>query len=518
VDSDTSQQVVEVVLEDRRFQVAAGGGVRKKNSLWFVVIGSALFWSWGFLCYLSPVMFPEHISAETSIGIEYGFFASQAGAATFAVFVILVSKWRSIVIRRQVFFASALLMSLSAAALFWSLWNEVLWLTIVAGVVDGICVPLFGVAWGTRYSLGSKRIRPLVVLSFLLAYLLYFVVSNIPSPVSVILVCLMPLVSWIMWSSDALARHKSTLEVFPSKQQEGDGSSPGEIVAGTWETKILPWGSLSVLLAASFIGNLVASVVMGRGYSGVESLFSGGVLVCACIATMVLVPLTARRNSLSVSSVYRITITFTAVGLVSIMVLGFSGVAFGGALVQGSALFLQVIIIVIVTQSTQELGISPLLSFSVGQGVIAAVVFLANILGKQVHGVFGRGELVLDAVCGIGLLALFFMLIGRASGSRHKSEKPATDSESESVSNDGESKNSDNLFEERIGEFTQEKGFTKREAEIFSYLVKGRSLPYIADILFVTTGTVKTHTTNIYRKLDVHSRQEVIDVFEGFNL
>ena len=50
---------------------------------------------------------------------------------------------------------------------------------------------------------------------------------------------------------------------------------------------------------------------------------------------------------------------------------------------------------------------------------------------------------------------------------------------------------------------------------MFGYLARGRSLPYIADALFVTTGTVKTHTVHIYRKLQVNSKQELMDLFEA---
>ena len=32
----------------------------------------------GFLCFLSPALFPERGGLDASIGLEYGFFASQA--------------------------------------------------------------------------------------------------------------------------------------------------------------------------------------------------------------------------------------------------------------------------------------------------------------------------------------------------------------------------------------------------------------------------------------------------------
>jgi DNA-binding NarL/FixJ family response regulator len=61
---------------------------------------------------------------------------------------------------------------------------------------------------------------------------------------------------------------------------------------------------------------------------------------------------------------------------------------------------------------------------------------------------------------------------------------------------------------------------TPREAEIFGYLLQGRSLPYISEKLFISNGTVRTHVRNIYKKLKVHSRQELIDLidFEGDRL
>ncbi|MDU2447383.1 MAG: LuxR C-terminal-related transcriptional regulator, partial [Eggerthella sp.] len=69
---------------------------------------------------------------------------------------------------------------------------------------------------------------------------------------------------------------------------------------------------------------------------------------------------------------------------------------------------------------------------------------------------------------------------------------------------------------ERATRFAQSYGLTNRETEVLGYLARGRTLPYIADALFVTTGTVKTHTTHIYRKLDVNSRQELLDQLDAF--
>ena len=51
---------------------------------------------------------------------------------------------------------------------------------------------------------------------------------------------------------------------------------------------------------------------------------------------------------------------------------------------------------------------------------------------------------------------------------------------------------------------------------MFGLIVKGRDLPYIADKLVVSKNTVRTHMKNIYVKLGVHSKQEVIDLVDAF--
>jgi DNA-binding CsgD family transcriptional regulator len=56
------------------------------------------------------------------------------------------------------------------------------------------------------------------------------------------------------------------------------------------------------------------------------------------------------------------------------------------------------------------------------------------------------------------------------------------------------------------GEDTLFEPLSERELEVLTLLASGRSNSEIARDLFVSVGTVKTHTNNIYRKLGVHNR------------
>lgn len=55
-------------------------------------------------------------------------------------------------------------------------------------------------------------------------------------------------------------------------------------------------------------------------------------------------------------------------------------------------------------------------------------------------------------------------------------------------------------------------GLSNREAEVAALIAQGRSKNYIAETLFVSQNTVRTHAKNAYAKLDVHSNQELIDL------
>ncbi len=55
-------------------------------------------------------------------------------------------------------------------------------------------------------------------------------------------------------------------------------------------------------------------------------------------------------------------------------------------------------------------------------------------------------------------------------------------------------------------------GLTKREQEVLSYLLEGRSHPYIRDTLYISKSTVDTHVRHIYAKTGVKSKQELIDL------
>ena len=56
---------------------------------------------------------------------------------------------------------------------------------------------------------------------------------------------------------------------------------------------------------------------------------------------------------------------------------------------------------------------------------------------------------------------------------------------------------------------------TPREREVLSLLARGRTAAYIGRSLGIAPDTAKTHIRSIYRKMDIHTQQELIDLIES---
>lgn len=111
------------------------------------------------------------------------------------------------------------------------------------------------------------------------------------------------------------------------------------------------------------------------------------------------------------------------------------------------------------------------------------------------------------------LLALIFLGVGIWLGIRFNQKNKEkhiqnaqntvrTDSLGEGVINSEKSgideKNLENL------------GISKRESEVLALLATGMSNQEIADALFISQNTVKTHTSRLFEKLDVKNRTQAI--------
>ena len=91
-----------------------------------------------------------------------------------------------------------------------------------------------------------------------------------------------------------------------------------------------------------------------------------------------------------------------------------------------------------------------------------------------------------------------------AAGSSHAASERAPRSDDAAISLEEKMK-------QQIDVVSQEYGLTKRETEVVLLTAQGFSCAYISQKLVVSNSTVRFHQQNAYRKLGVHSRNELIE-------
>lgn len=70
----------------------------------------------------------------------------------------------------------------------------------------------------------------------------------------------------------------------------------------------------------------------------------------------------------------------------------------------------------------------------------------------------------------------------------------------------------------KCARIAEDYGLSAREAEVFVLLAKNKEAKAIADELFISFNTARTHIRKIYGKLDVHSRRELMDLIEDYRV
>lgn len=69
------------------------------------------------------------------------------------------------------------------------------------------------------------------------------------------------------------------------------------------------------------------------------------------------------------------------------------------------------------------------------------------------------------------------------------------------------------LSNQDMGEKYSDYGLTKKEQQVVDFICLGKSNQAIADAMFVSVPTIKTHVQHIFQKMQVSSRQQVISQF-----
>lgn len=149
-------------------------------------------------------------------------------------------------------------------------------------------------------------------------------------------------------------------------------------------------------------------------------------------------------------------------------------------------------------------------AFSIALGVSVLAMAAGWLTGDIVYSTYGHERYFLSIAlgcattvfCTIGFSAKNFPSL-TTSGEGARKLAAATEDESES----GYQRHS---FDELIVRIAPDYNLSKREVEVFALLARGFGTEYISSQLTVSPYTVRSHRRNIYKKLDIHSQEELL--------
>lgn len=412
-------------------------------------------------------------------------------------------------------FAAGLLLSLPGFSYVYcfTLGHSSLALSVVSGVLLGLSCALSFVLWQIVYANeGQSRASVYLPFASLVAVGICLVMFVIPAAlVALCLICVLPMASaYTLW------RSAHDMEPFAARSWQPYRRS---VVADVWKPVLcasvvcFAW-SLSSHLPAPYEASHIVAMLLGLG--------------CACCA----VALIGLRSHASMGAFDVYQAIFPVIGIVLFVpaLLGSQWTSFTvGVLTFGARLMTLLTLMLCATYSART-QFSPGLIYLVCAFPLQAASFVGDTAGfLMVPGLFAQAASAFQ-IPAAGFIVCFVGLVVASLGKRPRSlaepvddtllinptpqEQPASKPDAGAAPIEAASKDAD----EETGGASLPPALaaelSAREVEVVDLLLKGNTIAAISRKLFISENTTRGHMKRIYRKFNVHSRQELIDTFE----
>ncbi|MBS5450663.1 MAG: LuxR family transcriptional regulator [Coriobacteriia bacterium] len=403
-------------------------------------------------------------------------------------------------------------------------------------LVQALCGLLMGAGLSGNFtlwvSLFSSRETPLdargIIGGTLLGGLLYFVLAWLPN----LAICLVSIL--VIAPGTSLALAWCNFRLHPACHA-CDGE-PGEVAfyggAVTFpqehaaRRKHLKKGILSLLAPCLTIGLIGAAMQLTRLLSvglGSSELIVGNVNSLALIASpLILLALFERSNyHVDMGAFQRVCAPLIAVVALGLPILG-SWYGYVLAFVLYTIFSCASMMgILACNQVARHYRIPPVAMYALAFGIIYTMRYLPSLVSSALGMLAGRpgtGLLVtpgLEEQLWCALLCVTLMFVAYVFSDRYRRAQEAADVYSWESEIEPRYRQIVQTTEDVVRRFGESVGLTSREVEVLVPLFKGRTVPLIAEELGVTQNTVRFHCKNVYEKLGVHSKQELIALVES---
>ena len=383
----------------------------------------------------------------------------------------------------------------------------------VFAVLIGVTSAWLVLQWAERYAaLARGRVTTLSLLSFLCGLFVYFLFIALPAPITTVTAVMLPLFS---------GASMAFCEIDGARVLSADGEKSER--GATGETHLLPRFSIGLLLSAfavfvfALCGEMLRAFSLQLTNAGVNEMGSlyllGGTLGLLALTTYLIAPVGRRdRKRITLSLVRNILIIMAAAFLLAPFLSGISLSVSYGIFGAGFWCF-RAISWIMCLLIVARFGYRPVRAVGVMDGAFALSVVVSTQLNSWLVETIKVGGTELTTVALITVFVLMFIVVVVLNGKETGGVLRETVGDDDSHRS-GSAVPRDEEISFCIDGIAEEYGLSPREAEVALLLAKGRSLPFIQNELYISSGTAQTHARHIYKKLDIHSRQEFLDIVE----
>lgn len=412
-------------------------------------------------------------------------FAASTACTVTSAALLIVGMALSIIVLRVPTFAfgvqeSTILLALSGATL---------------GAGDALMLLVWGRFCGT---LSLRTTYLFVLLSYLAALAAYTLVVEFPPPV--LMACATVGIGIIPMLLGKSLEHRNVVV-----------ESPTPAVLKKAANAL--WRPVLLTALFAFLSN-VTLFASGQQSAGVWESQWTSTAVTFIVVLLLFLPLALFPKRMNIGAAYRIALPLSTGGFLLMAFLWNGGGGFANALVAMGWLIADVISWCIVSDAVYETRAPAFLLYGVSEGIVGIGSLMGVGVGFFFAETMGSGTMALMALALAAIylssIAIMFILKDRPLPALSRN---ATDEE------DAAPAEPTPIREDRVqatcAALAQRAGLTPREADILGCLAQGRNTQYMAEKFCVSENTVKSHVRNVYRKLDVHSKQDIIDIINS---
>ncbi len=513
-------------------------GTDSTGDINLLCVGFGIFQAW--LCIAifgtSSIFSPSDlIPAFPALPAEFSLVVLNSFMITLGVCLLLLALSNQLLLKFYVGKSALILATILAAAGTYLIYASCVggtsgwFIAVFSGIAMGAGASLMTVLWGTafsRYEFATIILNAIIAIVIGIA-IYVLLVHWIPTPFSGLIIGLFPIIGAILlWRLTPTPYYN---------RQEIPIFHPLPVNRTSFVLRI----GIPTLIFGFILGALrYICVIDVLPISNITSQLVIGAAACAGIIAVIVTVMISKGGSYW-DTIFRCLVPVIAISIFCIPFLA-SGTALPACffLIAGYVCF-EMLMWFLFSDISQTFRLSPIFVFGLGRGILEIGAFIGTLLAQPIFsdtfsGVFVNAEwtagLLLALVLAYALLPRqreVSSIVAPVQQTANQNEAFAEQLDQQGNPIDGnaqeasgqmsaeeETKRSKGRFHLRCEEIADTYMLSRRETEVLFLLAKGHNASFIQDKLCISKSTAKTHINHIYRKLDIHTQQELLNMVE----